>query len=32
MLSYSRYPEDMFTGSPETLQNLREAIRRMQGQ
>jgi len=32
MLSYSRYPDDMFTGSPETLQNLREAIRRMQGQ
>jgi spermidine synthase len=32
MLSYSRYPEDMFTGSPQTLQNLREAIRRMQGQ
>jgi spermidine synthase len=32
MLSYSRYPEDMFTGSPVTLQNLREAIRRMQGQ
>jgi spermidine synthase len=31
MLSYSQYPEDLFTGSPETLQSLREAIRRMQG-
>jgi spermidine synthase len=31
MLNYSRYPEDLFTGSPETLQRLREAIRRMQG-
>jgi spermidine synthase len=31
MLNYSRYPEDLFAGSPETLQSLREAIRRMQG-
>jgi spermidine synthase len=31
MLHYSRYPEELFTGSPETLQSLREAIRRMQG-
>jgi spermidine synthase len=31
MLSYSRYPEDLFSGSPETLHSLREAIRRMQG-
>jgi spermidine synthase len=31
MLNYSRYPDDLFTGTPETLQNLRQAIRRMQG-
>ncbi len=31
MLNYSRYPEDLFIGSEQTLQNLREAIRRMQG-
>jgi spermidine synthase len=31
MLQYARYPEGMFTGSPETLQALRDAVQRMTG-
>jgi spermidine synthase len=31
MLVHSKYPEGLFTGSPETLHALREAIARMQG-
>jgi spermidine synthase len=31
MLRYTRYPDDLFTGTPETLQKLKDAIRRMQG-
>jgi spermidine synthase len=31
MLQHARYPESMFTGSPETLQALRDAIQRMTG-
>jgi spermidine synthase len=31
MVSHARYPEDMFTGSPETLQALRAAIARKLG-
>jgi hypothetical protein len=31
MLQYARYPEGMFTGSPETLQALRDAIQRATG-
>jgi len=31
MIASSRYPENIFTGSPESLQALREAIQRAQG-
>jgi spermidine synthase len=31
MLQYVRYPENLFTGSPATLQSLRDAIQRMTG-
>jgi hypothetical protein len=31
MLNYRKYPDGLFTGTPETLQNLRQAIQRMQG-
>jgi spermidine synthase len=31
MLQHARYPESMFTGSPETLQALRDAVQRMTG-
>ena len=31
MLQYARYPDGMFTGSPETLQALRDAIQRATG-
>jgi spermidine synthase len=31
MLQHARYPENMFTGSPETLQTLRDAVQRMTG-
>jgi spermidine synthase len=31
MLQHARYPEDMFTGSAETLQALRDAVQRMTG-
>ncbi len=31
MLQYARYPEDMFTGSPATIQALRDAMQRMMG-
>lgn len=31
MLQHARYPEGMFTGRPETLQALRDAIQRMTG-
>jgi spermidine synthase len=31
MLRHARYPEQMFTGSPETLNSLREAVLRMTG-
>ena len=31
MLQYAQYPESMFTGSPETLQALRDGVRRMTG-
>jgi spermidine synthase len=31
MLQYAQYPEDMFTGKPETLTALRDAVRRMTG-
>jgi spermidine synthase len=31
MLNYSKYPDGLFTGTPQTLQNLRQAIQRMQG-
>ena len=33
MLAYARrFPDELFTGSPETMQALREAIQRAQGQ
>jgi spermidine synthase len=31
MLQHARYPEGMFTGRPETLESLRQAIQRMTG-
>jgi len=31
MLQYAKYPESMFTGSPATLTELREGIRRLIG-
>jgi len=31
MLQHAKYPEGMFTGSPETLESLRQAIQRMTG-
>jgi spermidine synthase len=31
MLQHAQYPESMFTGKPETLQALRDAVRRMTG-
>jgi hypothetical protein len=31
MLQYARYPQAMFSGSPETLESLRLAIQRMTG-
>jgi spermidine synthase len=31
MLQHARYPPDMFSGSPETLESLRQAIQRMTG-
>lgn len=31
MLQYAKYPPDMFSGKPETLQALQDAIRRMTG-
>jgi spermidine synthase len=31
MLQHAKYPEQMFTGTPETLQLLRDAVRRMTG-
>ena len=32
MLRYAKYPEDLFTGAPTTLQSLQQAIQRAQGQ